>query len=94
LLRLALVTPEARKAHRGAQFPGFGLLLAGDCQSALEICLCFRRVWLRRVKRDFSRHTQDIGFPQPVLASFLRPHRFANARASVSELTNVRMSLC
>jgi hypothetical protein len=28
LLRLALVTPEAREAHGGAEFPGFGLLLA------------------------------------------------------------------
>ena len=27
LLRLALVAPEAREAHGGAEFPGFGLLL-------------------------------------------------------------------
>jgi hypothetical protein len=28
LLHLALVAPEACKAHGGAEFPGFGLLLA------------------------------------------------------------------
>ena len=31
LLRLALVTPEAREAHCGAQFPGLGLLFTTRC---------------------------------------------------------------
>src|SRR5262249_59337519 len=36
LLRLTLVAPEPRHAHRSAEFPGFGLLLAGDSECALE----------------------------------------------------------
>jgi hypothetical protein len=36
-LHLALVAPEARKAHGGAEFPGFGLLLACDREGLLEI---------------------------------------------------------
>src|SRR5215467_8040760 len=39
LLHLALVAPEAREAHGGAEFPGFGLLLAGDFQRASEFHL-------------------------------------------------------
>ena len=33
-----LVTPEAREAHCGAQFPGLGILLArdGECASAVQ----------------------------------------------------------
>ena len=30
LLHLPLVAPETRKAHSGAEFPGFGVLRAGD----------------------------------------------------------------
>ena len=37
LLHLALVTPEAREAHCGAEFPGFGLLLARDGERTIEI---------------------------------------------------------
>jgi hypothetical protein len=36
LLHLALVAPEACEAHGGAEFLGFGLLLAGDGERALE----------------------------------------------------------
>jgi hypothetical protein len=32
LLRLALGAPEPSHAHRGAEFPGFSLLLARDCK--------------------------------------------------------------
>ena len=39
LLHLALVAPEACEAHGGAEFPGFGLLLTGDGERALEIAL-------------------------------------------------------
>ena len=41
LLHLALVAPETREAHGGAEFPGLGLLLARNRQSALEIGFCF-----------------------------------------------------
>jgi hypothetical protein len=44
LLRLALVTPETREAHRGLQFQGFCLLRSRDRERALEICFCFRGV--------------------------------------------------
>ena len=43
LLHLALVTPEARDAHCGAEFPGFGLLLARDRECVLEIGFRFGR---------------------------------------------------
>jgi hypothetical protein len=44
LLRLALVTPEAGEAHCGAEFRGFGLLLAGDGKRPLEEGFRSRRV--------------------------------------------------
>ncbi len=44
LLQLALVAPEAGEAHCGAEFPGFGLLLAGDPKRTLEISFPFRRI--------------------------------------------------
>jgi hypothetical protein len=39
LLRLALVTPEAREAHGGAEFPGFCLLLARDSERMPQISM-------------------------------------------------------
>jgi hypothetical protein len=33
LLPLALLLPQVGQAHGGAQFPGFGLLAAGNIQS-------------------------------------------------------------
>ena len=42
LIPLALIAPEPRHAHCGAEFPGFGLLLTRDCERALEISLRFR----------------------------------------------------
>ena len=50
LLRLTLVTPEARKAHCGAEFPGLGLLLAGEGESALEIRFRFGSVRFGRIR--------------------------------------------
>ena len=47
LLHLALVAPETREAHGGAEFPGLCLLLAGDGESALELGLCLRVIPLR-----------------------------------------------
>jgi hypothetical protein len=46
VLPLALVTPQARHAHRCTQFPGIGLLLACDGEGALEIRFCLRRITL------------------------------------------------
>jgi hypothetical protein len=39
LLHLALVAPETREAHCGAEFPGFGLLLRHWEISARRACL-------------------------------------------------------
>jgi hypothetical protein len=47
LLHLALVTREACEAQCGAEFPGFGLLLARDVEGALKICFCFCCIRLR-----------------------------------------------
>ena len=41
LPHLALVTQEAREAHGGAEFPGFGLLLAGDVESPQKTVFTF-----------------------------------------------------
>ena len=48
LLHLALVTPEAREAHGGAEFPGLCLLLACNRESTLEIRFRLHRVALGR----------------------------------------------
>ena len=61
LLRLTLVTPEAREAHGGAEFPGFGLLLTGDGEGALEVRFCFGGVGLRRQQSDFAGNAIDLG---------------------------------
>src|SRR5262245_28958261 len=39
LIPPALIAPEPRHAHCGAEFPGFGLLLARYSKGVLEICL-------------------------------------------------------
>jgi hypothetical protein len=41
LLRLALVAKKTREARGGAEFPGFGLLLASDGERTLEIRFSF-----------------------------------------------------
>src|SRR5260370_11539852 len=38
LLRITLIAPESRQAHRRAQFPGFCLLLTRHRKRALEVC--------------------------------------------------------
>jgi hypothetical protein len=45
LLRLALILPEPRHAHRGAQFPGLCVLLTGNGERALEIRGCCQSIW-------------------------------------------------
>src|SRR5437899_2809674 len=53
----ALIAPEPCHTHRGAEFPGFRLLLTRHRQRAFEIALRFGGIWLRRLESDFSRHT-------------------------------------
>ena len=45
LLHLALVAPETREAHGGAEFLGLGLLLTGDRERTLEVSFCFCCMW-------------------------------------------------
>jgi hypothetical protein len=49
LLRLALVTPQPRHAHRSAQFPGLCLLLSRNPERNVKIRLSLCRVPLRRL---------------------------------------------
>jgi hypothetical protein len=48
-----LIAPETRHAHCGAEFPGLGLLLAGDRQRTLAMRLGFLIVWQGRLERNF-----------------------------------------
>jgi hypothetical protein len=41
LIPLALIAPEPRHAHRGAQLPGLCLLLTGDGESTFEVPSAF-----------------------------------------------------
>src|SRR5262249_55529467 len=54
LLHLALVAPEAREACGGAEFPGFGLLLAGNGERTLEIELTCPRHGLWYIWESFA----------------------------------------
>jgi hypothetical protein len=60
----ALVTPEAREAHGGAQFPGFCLLLTGHGERSIKIALRFHCIRLHRFKRDFARDPIYLGLNQ------------------------------
>jgi hypothetical protein len=60
LIPLALIAPEPRHAHCGAQFPGLCLLRTRHGASALEINFRFRRIRRRRFKSDFSGNAIDL----------------------------------
>ena len=53
---LALVAPKAREAHGGAEFPGFGLLLACDRERTLEMLLRSTILFWSK-QRDFASYT-------------------------------------
>jgi hypothetical protein len=91
LLHLALVAPEPCEAHGGAEFPGFGLLLAGDREGALEICFRFRAIILRTHQPDFAGNAINLGLEPPFLGFLDRNDRFADAAPSVVELAKVRI---
>ena len=86
LLHLALVTPETREAHGGAEFPGFGLLFAGDRESALEMRFCFGGVGLRQHQSDFASNAIDLSLPPPFLGCFYVGNRFFDAPPCFVEL--------
>jgi hypothetical protein len=91
LLHLALRAPEACEAHGGAEFPGFGLLLTSDCESALEMGFRVRstRHWFH--ERDFASHAMDPGLKPRLFGCCHRRHRFANAVPSFIELADFRV---
>jgi len=53
-LSLALIAPELRQAHGGAELPGFRLLLACNRERSLEIRLGLGTIGLWRHQRDFA----------------------------------------
>src|SRR5262249_36221114 len=91
LLHLALVTPEPREAHCGAEFPGFGLLPTGDCKRTLEAFLRSCSISLRRQQRDFADCAMEFGLPQPFLGCFDYLDCFADAAPGIVELAKIRI---
>ena len=91
LLHLALVAPEACEAHGGAEFPGFGLLLAGDYKRALEVRFRFRAMVLRTHQRDFAGNAINLGLEPCFFGGFSCGNGFADAAPSVVELPKVRI---
>ena len=94
LPHLALVAPKAREAHCGAEFKGFGLLLARNCECALEIYLRFRRIRRWRLQRHFAGNTIDLGLPPPFFGGLDRCYGFTNAAPSLVEFADVRICSC
>ena len=86
LLPLALIAPEPRHAHCGAEFPGFCLLLTCDPERALEVRFRFCRIRGERHERDFTGNAIYIGFGPPVLGRFRNCGRFAKTAPSIIEL--------
>jgi hypothetical protein len=82
----------AETYKRGAEFPGFCLLLTCDHERTLEIRFCFCCIRLRRLERDFPGHAMDLGFAPLFFCCFDCCRRFANAPPSVIELAEFRIS--
>src|SRR5262249_15562123 len=91
LLRLALVAPEPGEAHGGAEFPGFGLLLTGDCEGALEVSLSFGCIRIRREQCDFAAASVDLSLPPRFLSCCHRGHCFANTAPSFIKFAEARI---
>ena len=87
LLRLPLIAPEPRHAHRGAQFPRFCLLLTCNRERPVEIFFGFRDVRFRRLQRNFSGHSVNLGLAPRFPCCVHRRYRFANAARGVVEVT-------
>jgi hypothetical protein len=69
LIPLALIAPETGHAHRGAQLPGLGLLLASNGERAVEICFCFCCISFLRLEGDFPGDAIDLSFAPSFLVS-------------------------
>jgi hypothetical protein len=64
LIPLTLVAPEPLHAHRGAQFPGFCLLLASDRKRAIKIRFCFFWIRRERFECDFPGNAINLSGPR------------------------------
>ena len=71
---------------RGAEFPGFGLLLAGDGECALEVRFRFRAILLRTHQRDFAGNAINLGLEPCFFGGFSCINGFADAAPSVVEV--------
>src|SRR5271169_3683600 len=91
LISLALIAPEPRHAHRGAEFPGFCLLRTGDRKCTLEIRFRFRRIWLRRHEREVAGYSMEVRLEPPFIGCFRQSHRFVDAAPSRIVLSQLRM---
>ena len=87
----ALIAPEPRHAHCGAQFPGLGLLLTRNCERTLEVRFRFHRVRRGRLKRDFTRNAIGLGLEPSFLSSFDCADGIVNVTPSVIELSKLRI---
>ena len=76
LLRLALVAPEPREAHGGAEFPGLGLLLAGDYECAFKILLRLSTVSFWSKQCDFASYARDFSLTPALVRSVHGFRRF------------------
>ena len=92
LIPLALIAPEPRHAHCGAEFPGLRLLRSATSKRAVEIPLRFRCIGRWRLQRDFARHAIDLGFRPLFLGRFYRCYGFADAAPSVIKSVKLRVS--
>src|SRR5713101_2455139 len=79
LPHLALVTPEAREAHGCAEFPRFCLLLARDCECALEVYFRPRHIQ-RRLQCELPLYPIYLGFPPAFLAGLHRDPRITDPK--------------
>ena len=86
LLHLALVAPEAGHAHCYAKLPGFGLLLARDRESVLEVGLRFRCIGLGLHQRDCTSNAIDLRVPAQLLGLLDHSSRFADTPPGFVEI--------
>jgi hypothetical protein len=89
LLRLALISPEPRRARRRAQF----LLRTGDGERTLEIRFCFARIRARRRQYDFASQAVNLSHPNSFASYFHSRYRLIDVALSLIESAKHCMSL-
>src|SRR5262245_46795514 len=62
LMHPALVAPEAREAHGGAEFPGLGLLFASDSKGKGEMLFPLLLIRHRRCEQNFAGYAMNFCF--------------------------------